>query len=41
MSKANQISRRQFVASALSTVAFAALATHSIADAQMQAMKGG
>jgi len=41
MSEANRVTRREFVASALSTAAFAALATHSIADAQMQAMKGG
>jgi PhnB protein len=40
MSEANQSSRRQFIGSALSTTARAALATHSIADAQMQAMKG-
>ena len=40
MSEANQSSRCQFIGSALSTTACAALATHSIADAQMQAMKG-
>lgn len=40
MSVANQISRRQFVASTLSTAALAALPTCSKADNQMQNMKG-
>jgi PhnB protein len=40
MSEAHSIFRRQFVASALSTAALAALPTRSIADAQTQTMKG-
>jgi hypothetical protein len=35
MYEANQISRRQFVASTLSTAALATLPTSSVADAQM------
>jgi PhnB protein len=40
MSKANQISRRQFGASTLSTAALGALPTGSKADNQMRKMKG-
>ena len=40
MSEANQISRRQFGASTLSTAALAALSTGSKADNQMRKMKG-
>jgi PhnB protein len=40
MSEANQISRRQFGASTLSTAALAALPTGSKADKQMRKMKG-
>ena len=40
MSEANQISRRQLVASALSAAALAALPTRSMADAQTKTIKG-
>lgn len=40
MSEANQISRRQFVTSAVSTAALAALPIRSVADTHMQKMKG-
>lgn len=39
MLKANEISRRQFVASALSTAALAALPNRSAADANLQTKK--
>ena len=40
MGKASEVSRRRFLASALSAVALAALPARSMADSKMQKMKG-